>query len=214
MSRRWKMLAAVVVAIPILVLGAGAGLLIWKFGWEAGSAFLRGTFLGAQSRPLTDRTFEGTPARLQRGKYLAENLAACFDCHSETHPETGEPLPGKLGVGQVRPVPELPFPIIYPNITPDPETGAGAWTDDMLARAIREGIGHDGRPLAPVMRYEDYKDMSDEDLASVVVYLRSLTPVRNPLPKMQFPFPYNLAIKSFPRPITQPVPSPNFSDPV
>ena len=214
MSRWWKIVAVIVVAIPILILGAGTGLLIWKFGWEAGSAFLRGVFVGAKSRPLTSRTFEHTPARLERGKYLLENLTGCFGCHSETNPETDVPLPGKLGAGKVRTIPEVPFPIISPNITPDPETGAGSWTDDMLARAIREGIGHDGRPLIPAMRYENYKDMSDEDLASVVVYLRSIPPVRNALPKPKLPFPYNLAVKGFPEPITRPMPSPEFSDPI
>ena len=62
----------------------------------------------------------------------------------------------------------LPF-VTAPNITPDRETGAGAWADDMLARAIREGIGHDGRTLFPLMPYTQYRYMSDEDLASVVV---------------------------------------------
>ena len=69
-----------------------------------------------------------------------------------------------------------------PNLTPDPETGAGSWTDDQLARAMREGVGHDGRALFPIMPYQHYRNMSDEDLASVVVYLRSLPPVHNQLP--------------------------------
>jgi len=68
------------------------------------------------------------------------------------------------------------------NITPDPETGAGNWTDDMLARAIREGIGHDGRALFPFMPYPDMRHISDEDLASVIVYLRSIPPIRKALP--------------------------------
>ncbi len=214
MRRRWKIAVAVVLAIPILILAAGTGLLVWKFGWEAGSAFLRGAFLGAQSRPLTNRTFERTPARLERGRYLVENLAGCFDCHSETDSETGEPVPGRLGGGNIFHPEEVPFPIVYPNITPDSETGAGTWTDDMFARAIREGIGHDGRPLLPIMILRNFDEMSDEDLASVVVYLRSIAPVHNRLPKTDLPFPYNLAVKGFPKPITQPVPSPDFSDPL
>jgi len=78
-------------------------------------------------------------------------------------------------------------PEYSPNITPDVETGAGAWTDDVLVRAIREGYGHDGRPLLPSMRSEYYKAFTDEDIASVVVYLRSLPPVRHELPRNNLP---------------------------
>ena len=79
------------------------------------------------------------------------------------------------GAGDVQPYADLPGKIVAPNLTPDPETGAGNWTDDQLARAIREGIGHDGRALFPMMPYTHFREMSDEDLASVIVYLRSLT---------------------------------------
>ena len=76
----------------------------------------------------------------------------------------------------------LPGKVYAPNITPDAETGAGNWSDDQLARAIREGVGHDGRALFPLMPYPDFHSMSDEDLASVIVYLRSLPPVHKPRP--------------------------------
>ncbi len=80
------------------------------------------------------------------------------------------------------------------NLTPDPETGAGSWTDDQLARAIREGVGHDGRALFPIMPYQRYRNMSDEDLASVVVYLRSLPAVHNRLPATEIIFPVKYLI--------------------
>jgi hypothetical protein len=100
------------------------------------------------------------------------------------------------------------------NITPDPETGAGTWTDDMLARAIREGIGHDGRALFPIMPYHQFKYMADEDVASVVVYLRSLMPLHRTLPPTAIPFPVNRFINAVPEPITAPVPQPDRTDPV
>ncbi len=66
---------------------------------------------------------------------------------------------------------------VAPNLTPDRETGIWDWTDDMLARAIREGVAHDGHFLdATIMPYEFYRSMSDEDLASIIVYLRSIPP--------------------------------------
>jgi mono/diheme cytochrome c family protein len=118
------------------------------------------------------------------------------------------------GAGQQLPYTDLPGRIIAPNLTPDKETGAGTWSDDALARAIREGIGHDDRTLFPIMPYAHYRNMPDEDLASVVVYLRSLPPVRNQLAKTDVIFPVKYFIRNAPRPITAPVPQPDLSDPV
>ena len=96
---------------------------------------------------------------------------------------------------------DLPGHVVGPNLTPDVETGAGTWCDDQLARAIREGIGHDGRALFPMMPYEDFRHMSDEDLASVVVYLRSLAPaVHAELSKTEIIFPVKYLIRSVPEP--------------
>ncbi len=102
--------------------------------------------------------------------------------------------------------------IVAPNITPDPATGAGRWTDDMLARAIREGIGHDGRALYWGMWYQSFAGLSDEDLAAVVVYLRTLLPVRNALPPTVLPDEERAANAMSPRPITAPVPGPLAGD--
>jgi mono/diheme cytochrome c family protein len=173
-------------------------------------------FIGPRARPLTNRTFERTPQRLARGQYLVENLG-CFDCHGE-HDWTKHEAPlieGTRGAGYADfPLAGLPGRIIPPNITPDPETGAGNWTDDMFARAIREGIGHDGRALFPFMPYPDMRQMSDEDLASVIVYLRSIPPIRKALPKTEIIFPVKYLMRSMPQPITKPVPQPDVSTPV
>ncbi len=72
---------------------------------------------------------------------------------------------------------ELPGQVIASNLTPDSETGAGTWSDDALARAIREGIGHDGRTLFPIMPYESYRHLADEDVASIVVCLGARCPL-------------------------------------
>jgi mono/diheme cytochrome c family protein len=171
--------------------------------------------LGPNTRPLTSRTFEPTPSRLERGKYLSENVLGCFDCHSQRNWDLpgAPPIAEMKGAGFV--IEEEGFgKAALPNITPDVETGAGSWTDDMLARAIREGIGHDGRALFPFMPYQDYSALSDEDLASVIVYLRSIPAVRNELPKSEIPFPINFLIRNAPRPITSPVAEPDLSDSV
>src|SRR6516225_542649 len=126
---------------------------------------------GPQARPLVDRKFERTPQRLARGQYLVEAVSGCMDCHAP-HDWTKHDapiLPGMKGAGQEMAAmfKEMPGRIVAPNLTPDPETGAGTWSDDALARAIREGIGHDGRARFPMMPYGHYRSLPDEDVASI-----------------------------------------------
>jgi mono/diheme cytochrome c family protein len=166
-----------------------------------------------RARPLTDRTFERTDARIERGRYLTEHLLQCFVCHSERDWDApgAPPKAGRKGAGAVMSEREGRR-IVAPNITPDVETGAGAWTDDMLARAIREGIGHDGRALYWGMWYRSFAGLADEDLASVVVFLRTLLPVHNDLPPTLLP-PEEAAQNAMnPRPITAPVDGPRPGD--
>jgi len=172
-------------------------------------------FLGPRSRELTSRTFQSTPERLERGKYLANSIG-CLYCHSpHDWSKRDDPiLSGMAGAGQQLPYLDLPGKVFAPNLTSDKETGAGSWTDDMLARSIREGIGHDGRALFGIMPYAHYRNMPDEDLASVIVYLRSLPPVKNALPKTEIIFPVKYIMRNAPQPITSPVASPDLSDPV
>ena len=171
-------------------------------------------FFGPKARPLTVRKFETTPQRLARGRYLATAVSGCIYCHSQHDwARPGEAiLPGMEGAGEEVPYLDLPGRVVAPNFTPDPQTGAGTWTDDQLARAIREGIGHDGRALFPMMPYQRFRHMSDEDVASVVVYLRSLAPVQHALPPTQIIFPVKYLIRNAPEPVTTPVASPDPSD--
>lgn len=150
---------------------------------------------GRANAPVTGVKFERTPERLERGRYIVESTAHCFQCHSEvdyTKPGA-QPKPGKKGAGTVFEEEGMQW-LVAPNITPDVETGAGSWTDEQLARAIREGIGHDGRRLFPIMPYMNFRNMSDEDLASVITYIRSIEPVRNKLPMTQIPEPLKAAL--------------------
>ncbi len=159
------------------------------------------------ARPLTDRVFERTAEKISRGKYLTEGVCQCFICHSERdwNKPGAPPMLEKKGGGRIIDEDSLER-FVAPNITPDKETGAGTWTDDMFARAIREGIGHDGRALAGPMWYWAFANLSDEDVASVVVYLRTLPPVHNPLPKRRFSAKREESIKKEPKPILVPVP--------
>jgi mono/diheme cytochrome c family protein len=162
-------------------------------------------FIGPNARALNNRKFESNPARLERGKYLA---FGCQYCHSP-HDWSAPGMPYEAGMefsGEQEPYGGLPGKIVAPNLTPDKDTGAGNWTDDMLARAIREGIGHDGRALFPLMPYQNFRDLSDEDVASIVVYLRSVPPVHHELPKTEIIFPVKYLIRGVPQPLTSPVP--------
>lgn len=194
---------SVVVLILLLAIG-----ITFTIGWRP--------FIGPNARALTSRKFESTPERLARGKYLVENVTGCFDCHAD-HAWTAHDAPvvsGTMGGGQFLAMAGLPGKVYAPNISPDPETGAGAWTDDQLARAIREGVGHDGRALFPLMPYLDFRNMSDEDLASVVVYIRSIPPVHKVQPATQIIFPVKYLIRSVPEPLDVPVPEPDLSTPL
>jgi len=192
LARRWKKFSAITlfVLIALIVLG-----ITFTIGWRP--------FIGAKKRALTDRKFEATPQRMARGKYLVEGVQGCFGCHSDADwsKPGAPPMAGREGAGHVWADQEMPW-LVAPNITPDKETGAGNWSDDTLARAIREGIGHDGRALFPIMPYMDYRQMSDEDLASVIVYMRSIPPIRNQLPITKMPFPLNFFIQNVPQPVT------------
>jgi mono/diheme cytochrome c family protein len=122
------------------------------------------------------------------------------------------PKPGTEGAGQRWMEPELSW-LVVPNITPDKDTGAGTWSDDAIARAVREGIGHDGRTLFPLMPYHAFRHMSDEDLASIVTFIRTLPPIRHEQPKSAIPFPVNRLINNEPQPLDAPVPEPDLSTP-
>lgn len=194
-------LIGVVAIVALLVVGV-----LTAVGWEV--------VLGPKARPVTNRSFEATPERLARGRYLAEGPAHCFHCHSNH--DFSDPsypiIPATKGAGWVMPIPELRM-IAARNITADVETGIGAWSDDEIARAIREGISRDGSALFPLMPYLEFAQLSDEDLASIVVYLRTIPPVRNRVPARDLPFPLSVLVKTMPVPITEPRPAPPSTTP-
>lgn len=144
--------------------------------------------------PSSEFTAAPSPERLARGRYIVTAVAHCFQCHGEADPKVnGLPKPGTEGAGSI-PVDEVINEfrstdiLPHPNLTPDKETGAGTWTDAQFERAIRHGIGHDGRILSDFMPYAFFRSMTDEDVASVIVYLRSLPPVHHVLPQRKLSY--------------------------
>lgn len=167
------------------------------------------------ARALRDVRFEPTLERVERGRYLANAVIGCGVCHSERERSLpgAPPVAGREYAGAVM-TDEPGYRLVAPNLTPDPETGAGSWSDDMLARAIREGVGHDGRGLGGQMWWWSFRNLSDEDLASIVVYLRSLPAVRNPLPPRLLSPQLEQERAERARPLEAPVPTPNLADSV
>ena len=169
-------------------------------GWEV--------VLGPKARPVSDARFEVTEARLARGKYLVEGPLHCFHCHSDHDLTTPEYpiIASTKGAGWRMPIPELNY-IWARNITPDPETGIGTWSDDEIARAIREGVRKDGTALFPLMPYPAFATLDDEDVKAVVVYLRTIPAVKQAVPARQLPGPLEYLVNTMPKPITAPQPT-------
>lgn len=136
-----------------------------------------------------------TPERVSRGEYLANSVMVCMDCHSTRNWNefSAPPVPGTLGKGGDRFDREMGMPGIFyaRNITP---AGLKDWTDGEVFRAITSGVSKDGRPLFPLMPHPAYGQLDEEDIKSVIAYLRTLPAIENevPLPEVDFPFSYIL----------------------
>lgn len=114
---------------------------------------------------------------LERGRYLFGSLLACRNCHDEPDGAQRDLAGGaRFGVNGGTTG-------YAPNITPDVHAGIGAWSDDAIARAIREGIRPDGSYIAPVMPFELYRMISDSDIRAIVAYLRSVPPADKVVPR-------------------------------
>jgi len=126
-------------------------------------------------------------ALLERGTYLMQSISACGNCHTPQGPDG--PIPGMelAGMADFFEVPE--FKIHTPNITPDPETGIGNWTDEQIIAAIREGRRPDGSIIGPFMPIGLYRNLSDNDVKAIVAYLRQVPAVRHEVPRSTFNIP-------------------------
>src|SRR5207237_7083576 len=102
------------------------------------------------------------------------------NCHTPQGPNG--PVPGKELSGGTK-FEEAPFTAYASNITPDRDTGIGAWTDTQIIAAIREGKRPDGSLIGPPMPIELYRGMADRDVKAIVAFLRKVKPVRNAVPK-------------------------------
>jgi mono/diheme cytochrome c family protein len=138
----------------------------------------------ADAAAPSDAASQFSPDPMARGRYLAI-AGDCKACH--TNPG-GEPFAG------ARPI-RTPFGIIYSaNITPDPRTGIGKWTEAEFYRAMHKGVGHGGKNLYPVFPYPYFTHMSRPDVDAIWTYLLTLPPTEQVKPANKLPFPLNIRV--------------------
>ena len=175
--KRYLALAAIVVILimAFLWIAVAPGPMHFASGRSVRSADYRGP----------DPT--GVPASIalasimQRGAYLT-HAADCEACHTAPG---GAPFVGGLAF-------VLPFGVLYStNITPDPDTGIGRYTDVSFLRALRHGVRADGTRLYPAMPYASYTYMTDADALAIKAYLFSLNPTKARVPSNDLAFPFN-----------------------
>ncbi len=161
----------------------------------AGYIYFNYTF--PKTSPAPQIEIYTTPAQVERGKYLANNVSICITCHSRRDwtKFSGPVLPGTEGMGGQ--VFEDGYPGIFyaGNITP---SGIGEWSDGDLLRTITTGVTPDDRVLYPVMPYTEYYKLTMDDLNSIIGYIRTLTPIVNEVPVSSIDFPINFFVKTLP----------------
>jgi len=117
---------------------------------------------------------------VERGDYLVNAVMACDGCHTPRG-KGGFIMEKRFSGGsQVWDTPA--YTVRGTNITPDRETGIGAWSDAEIKRSLTEGTHRLGRPISPQMPFPFYKILTARDLDAIVAYLRTLAPVRNEVP--------------------------------
>jgi len=125
-----------------------------------------------------------TPTLVERGKYLVEGVVACGNCHTPRDDKGQLQRDKALAGGLLLDIAE--FKAFPANLTPDPDTGIGKWTDAQLAKAIREGVRPDKSLIGPPMPIENYRQMADDDLAAIIAYLRAQPAVKNVVPRSTY----------------------------
>lgn len=142
---------------------------------------------------------ELTPERIARGEYLANHVSVCIDCHStrDWSRFSGPPTPGTFGKGGDVFDQKFGFPGVYyaKNITPE---GISRYTDGELFRTITTGVSKEGRAMFPVMPFHYYGQMDEEDIKSIIAYIRTLTPIKSQVPESKSDFPMNFIINTIP----------------
>lgn len=145
-------------------------------------------------------TIQKTPERIERGRYLANSVTVCIDCHSTRNWNqfSGPIVEGTEGKGGEVFDHKYGFPGSFHarNITP---AAIANWTDGELLRAIASGVDKNGKPLFPVMPHPNYGKLDREDLYSIIAYIRTLKPIENKVAASVPDFPMNFILNTIPK---------------
>ena len=173
----WFLLAPLSAPLSMLVLAGGLVCSTAALAQSAAPAEQPAAPAATDQPPVTQDAAAApeTPAVdpvVERGKYLAQ-AGDCVSCHTR---------PGGEAFSGGRPI-STPVGMIYStNITPDTETGIGAWTEADLIKAMHEGVAKDGHHLFPAFPYTAFTKVTDDDVKAIYAYLRTLTPVHYTAP--------------------------------
>src|SRR5271165_1928367 len=160
-----RLLIAIAALVVLGILGFGA--LAWRPAI-------------APTSPPAAQSF--APDLVARGETLA-SAGFCADCHTA---KGGQKFAGGYPM-------QTPFGVISSsNITPEPETGIGAWSEAAFQRAMHEGVARDGSLLFPAFPYDHFTRLSDDDVRALYAYFMTRQPVRSPAQGNTIPFPLNI----------------------
>lgn len=164
-----------------LLIGLGAFLGLLVVVVVGAVLYVQLTWDRPYNRPVPQLSAPTDPKAIARGEDIFKYTGVCWGCHGSETDINVLPAGGReFDLTQVGPPGGLG--VFYAaNLTPDPETGLGGWSDGEIIRALQEGVDREGRVLT-LMPFQWYRGMSDADLLAIVAYIKSLPPVRNPVP--------------------------------
>src|ERR1700732_4455838 len=158
-------------------------------GWQGATRAILATIVLCTAFGLGRAQTEPTAETIALGKALS-NAGDCGSCH------TADPAKPFAGGKRI----DTPFGGIYsPNLTPDRDTGVGAWSDDVFRRAPPEGVPPDGSLYYPAFPYPNFTKLTRDDLHAIRAYLATLTPVSNrpPPPELRWPLNYRVVMRAW-----------------
>ena len=133
---------------------------------------------GLPAPPKTDK--------VAYGGYIVNSLAHCFECHTTPGANGAPDFAHHLGAGGFEITLAPGMVIKTANITSDPDTGIGKWSDADIKKALTEGLTPTGGHLSPPMPFSFFKNMTADDLDAVVAYIRTVPPISNKVVRTDF----------------------------
>ena len=173
---------------------------VWLFALGPVGAEERGRATPEYLAPFILPVTKAGDPQVERGRYLV-TLGVCHDCHTPKgsdgrprldrllsgHPEDEPPvsaIPGMITACPTATCFAGPWGTSFArNLTPDSATGIGRWTEAYFIKVLRTGIRGNGAPLRPLMPWEWYRQLTDDDLQAIFAYLRTLPAISNAVPE-------------------------------